>query len=123
MSPPLPSTEKRERKIRIARADGQIMSLAGLYEYWRKGDEMIASYTILTTQPNAMMEPIHDRMPVIIADDEVDAWRDADTSLVDVRALCMPCPANGSRPIPHRPEQACQHFASKRCRTAFPMPS
>jgi putative SOS response-associated peptidase YedK len=84
---------KRKRKIRIARTDGQIMSLAGLYEYWRKGDEMIASYTILTTQPNAIMEPIHDRMPVIIADDEVDAWLDADTSPATVRALCMPCPS------------------------------
>ncbi|MEP6941645.1 MAG: SOS response-associated peptidase [Betaproteobacteria bacterium] len=85
--------EKRKRKMRIARADGQIMSLAGLYEYWRQGDERIASYTILTTQPNAIMEPIHDRMPVVIADDEVDAWLDADTPIDSVRALCMRCPS------------------------------
>jgi len=62
-------------------------------EYWRKGDEMIASYTILTTQPNAIMEPIHDRMPVIIADDEGDAWPRSRHVAGSVRALCMPCPS------------------------------
>ena len=58
-----------------------------------RGDEMIASYAVLTTQPNAISEPLHDRAPVIIADDEVNAWLDADTSPGSVRALCMPSPS------------------------------
>lgn len=89
---PIPG-ERRKRKMRIARADGDLVSLAGLHEYWREGDEAIASYTILTTQPNAIMQPIHDRMPVIIGDAEVDAWLAPQTSLDSVHAMCMPCPS------------------------------
>ena len=48
------------------------LSLGGLHEYWQQGDQSIASYTILTTQPNALMATIHTRMPVIIGDEEID---------------------------------------------------
>jgi putative SOS response-associated peptidase YedK len=85
--------ERRKRKMRIVRADGELVSLAGLREYWRHSAEIIASYTILTTQPNALMQPIHDRMPVIIDDAEIDAWLAPETSLDSVRAMCMPCPS------------------------------
>ena len=58
--------QKKKQKMRIARADGELVTLAGLYDYWHRGDEAIESYTILTTAPNAIMEPIHNRMPVIL---------------------------------------------------------
>ena len=89
---PIPG-EKRKRKMRITRADGELFSLGGLHEYRREGDEVIASYTILTTQPNAIMQPVHDRMPVIVGDAEIEAWLAPETSLDSVRAMCMPCPS------------------------------
>ena len=61
----------------------------------RECADIIANYTILTTQPNAIMPPIHDRMPVIIGDAEIDAWLAPETSLDSVDAMSMPCPANG----------------------------
>ncbi len=53
---------------------------------------IIASYTILTTQANSIMQPIHDRMPSIIGDAEIDAWLAPETSLDGVHAMFMPCP-------------------------------
>jgi putative SOS response-associated peptidase YedK len=85
--------EKRKAKVRIERADGNLLSLAGLYEYWQQGDQSISSYTILTTEPNALMAAIHTRMPVIIGDTEVDEWLAPETTLDSARAMCMPCPS------------------------------
>lgn len=57
--------------------DGQVMSLAGLWEKWKdpRGQE-IESCTILTTAANAIIKPFHDRMPVILHGDEFDLWLD-----------------------------------------------
>ena len=85
--------EKRKQKIRISRTDGGLLSLAGLHEYWQQGDQAVASYTILTTQPNALMAPIHNRMPVIIGDAEVEEWLAPETSVDSAKAMCMPCPS------------------------------
>ena len=85
--------EKRKAKLRIARADGELVSLGGLYEYWQQGDQSIASYTILTTQPNALMATIHTRMPVIIGDEEIEEWLAPGTSVDSAKAMCMPCPS------------------------------
>ena len=85
--------EKRKARIRIAGADGALLSLGGLYEYWRRGEEAVASYTILTTEPNALMAPIHTRMPVVIGDADLDDWLAPETGLESVKAMCMPCPS------------------------------
>lgn len=77
----------------IHRSDGAPFALAGLWESWQSGDEAIESCTIITTTPNALMEPIHDRMPVILDAGEYARWLgpcEGDTAaLVD---LLEPCP-------------------------------
>lgn len=85
--------ERRKMKYRITRADGDLVALAGLWDRWRQGDEEIRSYTILTTEPNAMMAELHDRMPVVLGDEDWDEWLAPDTSIDTVRAMCMPCPS------------------------------
>ncbi len=59
---------------------------AGLYDTWKtpEGDH-IASCTIITTPPNALLKPIHDRMPVIIPKDEYELW--LDSTIQDVGEL------------------------------------
>ncbi len=47
-----------------------------MWELWNKGDEPIESCTILTTDANELMKPIHDRMPVIIPKEKYDLWLD-----------------------------------------------
>jgi putative SOS response-associated peptidase YedK len=56
----------------IARADGQPLVFAGVWEGWRGADgAVVRSYAIVTTAANATLAPIHDRMPVVL---EPDAW-------------------------------------------------
>jgi putative SOS response-associated peptidase YedK len=50
--------------------------IAGLWERWENGDKPIESCTILTTDANDLMKPIHERMQVIIPPDKYDAWLD-----------------------------------------------
>jgi putative SOS response-associated peptidase YedK len=53
---------------------GEPFAIAGLWERWGRGDEWIVSCTILTTGANPFMQPIHDRMPVILGEVARRAW-------------------------------------------------
>jgi putative SOS response-associated peptidase YedK len=50
--------------------------LAALWERWDKQGEPVESCTILTTDGNGLMQPIHERMPVILAPEKYDLWLD-----------------------------------------------
>lgn len=57
--------------------EGKLLALAGLWEYWASPDgSEIQSCTILTTEPNALMRPIHQRMPVLIEESDYSRWLD-----------------------------------------------
>lgn len=96
---PLDGFYEWERKAKgklphyIRNADGSPLAAAGLWASWRdpESDERVLTATILTGPPNTMLEPIHDRMPVILPADRWDAWldreltdRDRILGLVDV---------------------------------------
>jgi len=56
-------------------ASGQTMGFAGLHEAWMSPDrKLIQTCTIITTRANALVEPIHDRMPVIVPTVRQDLW-------------------------------------------------
>ncbi|HEY9851452.1 MAG TPA: SOS response-associated peptidase [Leptolyngbyaceae cyanobacterium] len=58
-------------------ADGKPFGFAGLWERWEKEDsEAIESCTIITISANELMQPIHDRMPVILDERDYDRWLD-----------------------------------------------
>jgi putative SOS response-associated peptidase YedK len=73
--------EKRKQPYYIKMQDGKPFAFAGLWENWKspEGEEVI-SCTIVTTAANSLMEPIHDRMPVILSLDECDRWLDSSVS-------------------------------------------
>jgi putative SOS response-associated peptidase YedK len=55
--------------------DQQPFAFAGLWEVWKSPDDkLVKSCTIITTTPNALMEKIHDRMPVILPPKAYDLW-------------------------------------------------
>lgn len=58
----------------IHRTDERPFALAGIYN--AGSDEAVC---VITCAPNSLMEPIHHRMPVVLADDEYDAWLAAET--------------------------------------------
>ena len=61
----------------IQMADQRPFAMAGLWESWEGPDHrVIESCTILTTRSNELMEPIHDRMPVILPDESCTEWLD-----------------------------------------------
>jgi putative SOS response-associated peptidase YedK len=67
--------KEARRPIWFHREDGGLILFAGLYESWRpSADEWERTFTILTTTPNAIMEPVHDRMPVILEDEAIEDW-------------------------------------------------
>lgn len=65
-------------KWRIGLRDEPLFALAGLWEWWQDpaSGEGVQTYTIVTTDANAALAPIHDRMPVIVAADRYETWLD-----------------------------------------------
>jgi putative SOS response-associated peptidase YedK len=75
--------------------DGNPFGLAGLWERWEGGDGgVLESCTVLTTDGNAVVAPIHDRMPVIIPPESYDLWLDPSVRKPDLlQPLLRPYPA------------------------------
>jgi len=81
----------------VARKDREMMPFAGLWERWtdRASGETIRTCTIVTTTANEICAPIHDRMPVILALDDVGRWLGDEPADPDaLAALLRPYPAN-----------------------------
>lgn len=75
----------------IHEGDGGLMSLAGLWEIWQSADGgLLETCTILTTTPNELMAPIHDRMPVILEPQDYDMWLSLDTPADQLNHLLRP---------------------------------
>ena len=84
--------EKGKQPYFIHMKDDRPFTFAGLWEHWQdpNGNE-VDSCTILTTQANSLMEPIHDRMPVILPPNRYDLWLDPDVQRpVEVSPLLRP---------------------------------
>jgi putative SOS response-associated peptidase YedK len=60
----------------IRMKDDRPFAFAGLWESWHRDGSQIESCTIITTEPNALMKSIHNRMPVILRPDDYDCWLD-----------------------------------------------
>ena len=59
-----------------ARTDGAPMAFAGLWKVWKCPDgEILRTFTILTTNANATMAALHQRMPVILEPADWPVWR------------------------------------------------
>ncbi len=73
---------------------GQPFAFAGLWERWDPPDgSTLLSCTIITTQPNSLMEPIHNRMPVILPESAYKLWLDpGEPDQRQLAALLKPYP-------------------------------
>ncbi|MBA4313256.1 MAG: hypothetical protein C0417_11570 [Chlorobiaceae bacterium] len=59
---------------RIIMKNKELFALAGLWRSIDIDEKKIVTAGIITTNPNELMKPIHDRMPVILNDDDLQAW-------------------------------------------------
>jgi putative SOS response-associated peptidase YedK len=82
------------RPLWFHRPDGGLIWFAGLYESWKPApDVWERTFSIVTTTANGLMEPYHDRMPVILTDEQTDLWLNRDeTDLEKVKRLLTPPP-------------------------------
>ena len=83
---------KLKTPMRIVLKNGEPFGFAGLWETWKNQDgERIRSCTIITTVPNALMEPIHDRMPVMLPREAEELWLDpSNKDTAELRELLIP---------------------------------
>ncbi len=92
-------TPAGKQPVYVQLRDGQLFAFAGLWESWEgPGGEVIDSAAILTTRPNDLLEPVHNRMPVILSPEQYDRWLDPDcTDAGQVEGLLGPYPSEQMR--------------------------
>jgi putative SOS response-associated peptidase YedK len=88
----------RKQPVLIRRRDRHPFAFAGLWESWQGPDGPLETNTIITTDANELLAPIHNRMPVILDAADHDAWLDAQRP--GGEALLRPCPADELEAVP-----------------------
>jgi putative SOS response-associated peptidase YedK len=112
--PPLPHPSRRLLRVAkgreekaadlLSRQDDQPFAFAGLWERWSRGAEPVESCTILTTTANALVQPYHDRMPVILSPNDYNPWLDPETTdAAKLNYLFEPCPVEELTAYPVNP--------------------
>lgn len=94
-APPVRGT--RKQPMFVHRRDGQPFALAGLWSAWRDPStpdgDWLRTCVVITTDANAELAPIHDRMPVVLEAARWDEWLDpANTELDELHRLLVPAP-------------------------------
>ncbi len=86
-------------------APGDLFAFAGLLAAWTPPEgETVVTTCIITTGPNEVMAPIHDRMPVILQPGQFDAWLDPDNhDTGTLKAMLGPCAPGGMAAYPVSP--------------------
>ncbi len=88
-----------KQPVHVAMKDGAPFALAGLAERWLQPDgEPLDTCTIVTTDANELLKPVHDRMPLIVPPDGYARW--LDPAVADPSDLIAPYPSDAMRYIP-----------------------
>jgi len=93
---------KEKQPYNIGMADDSLFAFAGLWERWHEpAGAALNSFTILTTDANALVAGIHNRMPVIVKREDYDLWLDPGmTDPAGVADLLKPLDARLMRKYP-----------------------
>ena len=85
---------KRKVPMWVHLRNREAFGLAGLWDAWRKPEDgKVESFTIITTEPNELVRPIHNRMPAILSPEDEEHWLDASrTTFAKARSLLKPYP-------------------------------
>ncbi|ASS76483.1 hypothetical protein CIG75_16970 [Tumebacillus algifaecis] len=88
------TTQGGKQPMRILLKNHDLFAFAGLYESWTAPDgNRLHTCTILTTKPNSLVAPIHDRMPVILRREDEALWLDRDKHDAELlHSLLIPFP-------------------------------
>ena len=90
---PSPATGGAKQPFWFHPSGGGVVSFAGLWESWERPDADVRhTFTILTTEANADVRAVHDRMPVVIAPNARDMWLARTSSPEQLAGLLSPAP-------------------------------
>jgi len=104
-------TNDGKRPSRIARRDDEPFAMAGLWTRWRPATaqaslesfddadpDLVRTFAIVTTDANDVVEPIHDRMPVVLGPESERRWLTAEPD--EAADLLVPAPEDWLRAYP-----------------------
>ena len=67
--------DKQKQPYYFSLKSGEPFALGGVWESWRAPDgNILRTCCLITTGPNEIMQPVHDRMPVIVSPNDYEAW-------------------------------------------------
>jgi len=88
---------KKVKQLYFIRLKGeQTFAFAGIWDQWqRTPDAQVESCAILTTEANELIQPVHERMPVILPPEDFDAWLDPENQKrEDIQPMLRAYPAD-----------------------------
>ena len=84
----------QKRPYRIGLKNGELFSVAGIWEKWQNPQgHTIHSFSLLTQPPNSLLAPIHNRMPAILHPEQERLWLDRSLSTESALQLISPYPS------------------------------
>jgi putative SOS response-associated peptidase YedK len=96
-------TVKRKKQPYFLHPRDGLFGFAGLWETWTRGSDAIDSCTILTTTANEVVQPFHERMPVILPHADWTTWLDAGQVPTALTPLLRPFPNDAMSAFPVDP--------------------
>lgn len=72
--------------------DGEFFAFASIWDEWGQNEEKVTTCAIITTQPNELLTPVHNRMPVILREENYEEWLQGDPRRAE--SLLVPYPAS-----------------------------
>lgn len=94
---------KAKQPFLIRRQDGRPFAIAGLWSSWYSPEKTgpLETFTILTTDANDLLRPLHDRMPVILEPESFDLWLDPKVEdEAKLKPLLLPHTVDGYEAFP-----------------------
>jgi putative SOS response-associated peptidase YedK len=94
-------TEHGKQPFCIRLKGTDLFAFAGLYDVWHDADgNELYSYTVITTAPNDLVASIHNRMPVILRQEDEAGWLDKESDPAQLLALLKAYPADAMEAYP-----------------------
>jgi putative SOS response-associated peptidase YedK len=97
-----PLTGKHKQPYRIGLTGDDLFAFAGLWDTWtdKETGEIVPSFTILTTDANSLLAPIHDRMPVLLHQEDEIKWLSRKLTDEEIVAFLKTFPAGEMKAYP-----------------------
>ena len=84
---------KSKVPMRFKLKSGEPFAFAGLWDTWKQPDgNLLRTYTIVTTEPNDVLRPIHNRMPAMLSNEDALKWLAVDDKVAHALTLLKPYP-------------------------------